>query len=168
LRAGGRLIVVLPALDDDGVAGFEPLFASANDVLAEMVADGAITAKDRSRMVLGAFPRRRSQLLAPFDNDRQFCGLTAECCELSDLPDAAWVDYERDRNMEELINRHTGFFRAIFVPSLATALADQAKTQTFADELQHRLRRKLAERPTPLHSFVQIMVLSKQSSVASR
>src|SRR5215471_21039296 len=30
LRAGGRLIVVLPALDDDGVAGFEHLFARAN------------------------------------------------------------------------------------------------------------------------------------------
>jgi len=162
LRAGGRLIVVLPALDDDGVAGFEPLFARANDVLAEMVADGAITAEDRSRMVLGTFPRRRSHLLEPFDSDHQFCGLTAECCELSELPDAAWIDYERDGNMEELINRHTGFFRAIFVPSLATALADPGKTQTFADELQHRLKRNLAKRPTPLHSFVQIMVLAKQ------
>jgi hypothetical protein len=162
LRAGGRLLIVLPALSDDGVAGFEPLFAHANDVLAEMVADGTITAEDRSRMVLGTHVRRRSHLLAPFDTDHQFCGLTAECCELFELPDGAWIDYERDGNMEELLNRHTGFFRAIFVPSLATALADPGKTQTFADELQRRLKRKLAERPAPLHSFVQTMVLAKQ------
>ena len=163
LRPGGRLIVVLPALNDEGVAGgFEPLFASANDALAEMVADGVITAEERSRMVLGSFPRRRSHLLAPFDGDHQFCGLTAECCELSELPDAAWIDYERDENMEELLNRHTGFFRAIFVPSLATALADPGKHRTFADEMQRRMKRKLAERPTPLHSFVQTMVLAKQ------
>jgi len=114
-------------------------------------------------MVLGSFPRRRSHLLAPFDSEHQFCGLTAECCELSGLPDAAWIDYERDGNLEELLNRHTGFFRAIFVPSLATALADPGKTGTFADELQRRMKRKLAERPTPLHSFVQTMVLAKQS-----
>jgi len=161
LRPGGRLIVVLPALNDEGAAGFEFLFAHANDALAEMVADGVITAEERSRMVLGSVPRRRIHLLAPFDSDHQFCGLTAECCELSELPDAAWIDYERDGDMEELLNRHTGFFRVIFVPSLATALADPGKTRMFADELQRRLKRKLAERPTPLHSFVQTMVLAK-------
>jgi hypothetical protein len=164
LHPGGRLIVVLPALNDEGLAGagFEGLFANANDALAEMVDDGVITGEDRSRMVLGTVPRRRSHLLAPFDSDHQFCGLTAECCELFELPDAAWIDYERHGNMKELLNRHTGFFRAIFVPSLATALADPEKPRTFADELQRRLKRKLAERPTPLHSFVQTMVLAKQ------
>jgi hypothetical protein len=163
LRPGGRLIVVLPALNDEGVAGLEPLFAHANEALGEMVADGVITAEDRSRMVLGTFPRRRSQLLSPFDSSHQFCSLTAVCCELFELPDAAWMDYERGGNMEELLNRHTGLFRAIFVPSLATALADPGKTaRTFADEFQSRLKRKLAEHPAPLHSFVQTMVLAKQ------
>src|ERR1700685_2760749 len=31
LRPGGRLVVVLPGLNDDGEAGFEPLFAQANE-----------------------------------------------------------------------------------------------------------------------------------------
>ncbi|MBO0861307.1 MAG: SAM-dependent methyltransferase [Chloracidobacterium sp.] len=53
LRPGGRLIVVLPALNDDGVGGFEPIIARANDTLAEMVIDGVITAEDYSRMALG-------------------------------------------------------------------------------------------------------------------
>ena len=164
LRPGGRLVIVLPALNDEGVAGagLETLFARANDVLADMAADGVIAAEERGRMVLGSFPRRRSHLLAPFDSGHQFCGLTPECCELAELPDAAWIDYERDGNMEELLNRHTGLFQAIFVPSLAAALDDPGKTRTFADELQRRLKRKLAERLTPLHSFVQTMVLAKQ------
>src|SRR5262249_21667766 len=115
-----------------------------------------------SRMTLGSVPRRRSQLLAPFNSNHKFCGLTSECCELTDLPDAAWIDYERDGNLEELLDRHTGFVRAIFAPSLATSLADPGKSRTFVDELQRRLKRKLAERPIPLHSFVQTMVLAKQ------
>ena len=40
------------------------------------------------------------------------------------LPDTAWADYERDGKTEVLVNRHVGFFRSIFVPSLAMALED--------------------------------------------
>src|ERR1700761_804055 len=39
LRTGGRLVVVLPARDDEGPTGFEPLFMYANSALAEMVAE---------------------------------------------------------------------------------------------------------------------------------
>jgi hypothetical protein len=52
LRPGGRLIVVLPAVADDGLSGFENIMNQANDVLAEVVADGAITADERRRMVI--------------------------------------------------------------------------------------------------------------------
>ncbi|MGA8617195.1 MAG: hypothetical protein WB660_01545 [Candidatus Sulfotelmatobacter sp.] len=161
LRPGGRLVVVLPGLNDDGEAGFEPLFAQANEVLAEMVSASSITQEERARMVLGAYPRRRSQLLAPFSSGNQYCGLTVERCELSPLPDAAWTDYERDRETEVLVKRHVGFFRAIFVPSLATALEDTQNNQRFADELEQRLARRLAERPAPYHSFAQTIVLAK-------
>jgi hypothetical protein len=160
---GGRLVVVLPGLNDDGGSGFEPLFAHANEVLAEMVSEGSITAEERARMVLGAYPRRRSQLLAPFHTDGQYCGLTVERCELSALPDAAWADYERDGKKEVLVKRHVGFFRAVFVPSLATALADTRKSQSFADEFEQRLARRLADRPTPYHSFAQTIVLAKRT-----
>src|SRR5580658_1587150 len=94
LRPGGRLVVVLPALNDDGAAGFEPLFMHANESLSEMVAEGAIAGEERVRMMLGTYPRRRSELLAPFSRDGQFGGLTVEVCDLAELPDAAWTDYE--------------------------------------------------------------------------
>jgi hypothetical protein len=161
LRPGGRLVVVLPGLNDDGEAGFEPLFAHANEVLAEMVFASSITREERARMVLGAYPRRRSQLLAPFSSGNHYRGLTVEHCELSPLRDAAWHDYERDGDPEVLVKRHVGFFRSIFVPSLAMALEDARRSQSFADELEQRLSRRLAERPRPYHSFTQTMVLAK-------
>jgi hypothetical protein len=161
LRPGGRLVVVLPGLNDDGEAGFEPLFAQANEVLAEMASAGSITSEERARMVLGACPRRRRQLLAPFSSGSQYCGLTVERCELSPLPDDAWADYERDGKTEVLVKRHVGFFRSIFVPSLATALQNTQRRQSFAEEVERRLERRLAERPTPYHSFTQTIVLAK-------
>jgi DNA-binding transcriptional regulator/RsmH inhibitor MraZ len=164
LRSGGRLVVVLPGLGDDGSTGFEPLFRHANEVVAEMVGESAITADDRTRMVLGTYPRCRSQLLAPFAADGQFRRLTVEHCELFVVPDVAWTDYERDGNKLLLLNRHAAFFRAVFVPSLASAVADEAKRRLFPDRLEEKLKRRLAERPIPFHSFVQTMVLAKRSS----
>jgi hypothetical protein len=163
LRSGGRLVVVLPGLNDEGSAGFEPLFGHANEALAEMVVEGVITAEERARMVIGAYPRRRCQLLAPFNTDGQFRGLTVEHCELSMLPDVAWADYEQDADREVLATRHARFFRSVFVPSLASAIADEGKRNVFPDRLEVKLKRRLAEGPVPLHSFVQTIVLAKQS-----
>jgi hypothetical protein len=163
LRTGGRLVVVLPGLSDEGVTGFEPLFNSANEVLGEMVDERVVGADERKRMVLGAYPRRRAQLLEPFAREGQFQSLSVECCELFELPDAAWTDYQLDGNVESLCSRHAAFFRAIFVPSLASAISDAGRRLAFADGLEQKLKRRLCERPAPFHSFVQTMVLAKQS-----
>jgi hypothetical protein len=167
LQPGGRLVVVLPGLGDDGELslGLEVLFDHANAILAEMVDRGAITADERAQMVLASYPRRRGQLLAPFDSSGQFCGLTVEHCDLSIVPDAAWAEYERDGNKEMLATRQARFFRTAFAPSLACALAaaaDPAACGAFAERLEDRLKRRLANQPTPLHSFVQTIVLAKQ------
>ena len=161
LRAGGRLVVVLPGLNDEGGAGFEPLFSHANSALAEMVAEGTITDQECARMVAGPCYRRKCELLAPFSTDSQFLDLTVEHCELFGLPDPAWTDYERDKNEELLANRHAGFFRSVFVPSLASALTNSEKRQVFADAMDQKLKRRMVEQPEPFHSFVQTMVLAK-------
>ncbi|HEY6387817.1 MAG TPA: hypothetical protein VIX91_19240 [Candidatus Acidoferrum sp.] len=166
LHPGGRLVVVLPALADDGSAGFEPIFEQANAVLAEMASDGAITSEERSRMVIGAFPRRKRDLLAPFAANGKFQQLTVEDCEMYELPDAAWADYERDRDKEALVTKHVLFFRSIFVPSLASALVrvregDAEAFATFSDQVEQRLKRRLTSQLAPMHSFVQTIVLAK-------
>jgi|HubBroStandDraft_6_1064221.scaffolds.fasta_scaffold11891_3 hypothetical protein len=163
LRAGGRLVVVLPGSSDEGVTGFEPLFDSANEILGEMVDERVVGADERKRMVLGAYPRRRAQLLDPFAREGQFQSLSVEHCELFGLPDPAWADYQLDGNVESLGSRHAAFFRAIFVPSLASAITDAGRRLSFADRLEQKLKRRLCERPAPFHSFVQVMVLVKQA-----
>lgn len=165
LRLGGRLVVVLPGLGDDGSVGLEDLFDHANSVLREMVDEGAITAAERERMVLASYARTRSQLLAPFQVDGHFHGLTVEHCDLSLVPDASWAEYEGDGNKRALATRQARFFRTAFAPSLACALTHASENGTggaFADRLEDGLKRRLADRPAPLHSFVQTMVLAKQ------
>jgi hypothetical protein len=53
LRAGGRLVVSVPAANDDDVSGFEDIMDHANAVLAEMVVEGAVTQNERARMAPG-------------------------------------------------------------------------------------------------------------------
>jgi SAM dependent carboxyl methyltransferase len=167
LRPGGRLVVVLPALADDGLSGFEHIMDQANAVLAEMVADDAITAEERARMVVGTYPRRKCDLLAPFAHDGRFQDLTVEELEMPALPDAAWIDYERDGNKEALAAKHALFFRSIFMPSLASALdrvrsGDADALHVFGDRLEESLKRRLAAQPTAMHSLVQTVVFAKR------
>ena len=130
MHPGGRLVVVLPALNDEGESGLATLFDQANETLAEMVDVGEIRADERERMVLGTYPRRRCELLAPFQPDGQFEDLTVEHCELHSLPDPAWADYESDRNAEALARKHALFFRSVFVPSLALSLTECPRSRT--------------------------------------
>jgi SAM dependent carboxyl methyltransferase len=109
LRSGGRLVVVLPAARDDGSSGFETIMDHAYDVLGEMVRDGAISSNERGRMVLGVWPRRRCDLLAPFQGNKQYRDLTIESCETSELMDPAWTGYELGGDREALAIRHAAF-----------------------------------------------------------
>ncbi len=169
LRPGGRLVIVLPARNDEGVTGFEPLMDHANAVLAEMVEDGALRADEREQMILGCCPRRTCDLLAPFQGSGQFQDLTVESCDLAWVADSAWADYERDGNNKALATKNARFFRSVLVPSLALALReahDAGQRRIFADRFEDGLKRRLADQPEPLHSFVQTMVLAKRDSAA--
>jgi SAM dependent carboxyl methyltransferase len=169
LRPGGRLVVVLPGLDDDGHTEIEPLFDHLNATLAEMVEEGAITASERAAMVVAAYPRRKRDLLAPFVCNGRFQGLTVEGFEMLALPDAAWTGYERDENKEAWAAKHASFFRSAFTPSLGSALVrvrsgDVDALCIFGDRLEAGLKRRLTTEPTALHSLVQVIVLAKRES----
>jgi hypothetical protein len=138
-----------------------------------MVDAGEIRREEREQMVLGTYPRRRSELLAPFEADGKFEGLKVEVCEHFPLPDSAWADYERGGCTEALASKHAAMFRSIFVPSLTLGLTDGhdvEKRRIFADRFENRLKRRLSEQPKPLHSLVQAMVVAKEgcTSVGSR
>jgi len=168
LHPGGRLVVVLPALNDEGTPspGLEALMDHANAVLAEMVDEGALLPDERERMVLGSYARRRCDLLAPFERDGQYQGLSVECCHLSELADPTCVGLQRDGDDDAVATRLAQIFRATYAPSLAGALADarNGAGRAFADRLESGLKRRVANQPVPLHVFVQTMVLAKQVS----
>jgi SAM dependent carboxyl methyltransferase len=167
LRPGGRLVVVVPGAGDEGNSGYEAIMDHAYAVLSDMVADGAVSTDERARMALGVWPRRRRDLLAPFHNDGRYRNLTVEYCETSELPDPAWVDYERDGDKEALVDKHAGFYRSIFAPSLAswlTRAGDAEARRNFSEQLESRLKRRLMVDPAPINSLVETLVFAKPRS----
>jgi hypothetical protein len=164
LRPGGRLIVVLAATDDDGISRVEDIMDHANAVLADMVEEHVISADERARMVLGAWPRRRHDLLVPFAHDKQFQDLRVEYCETSALPDTAWADYQQNGSKDALASKHALFFRSTFAPSLALALnrsRDAEEQRAFSDRLEHGLPSRIVGQPAPMNSFLATIVLAK-------
>jgi long-chain acyl-CoA synthetase len=162
LRPGGRLLLVLAGLDDEGKTGYRALLDEANEALAEMVSEGAIRAEERARMVVGTYPRRTRELLAPFEGCGQFQGLRVAGCELLTVTDPSWAAYEQDGNREALASGRAKLFRATFAPSLACGLSDPATSGAFAEHLEKALARRLVDKLIPCDHFVQVMVLAKQ------
>jgi hypothetical protein len=164
LRPGGRLVVTVPAADDCGISGGENIVDQANSTLAEMVDEGAITAEERARMAVGAWPRRRRDLLAPFAPGGHFHDLKVEHSETNALADPAWAEYELDGNKEALASKHAAFFRAVFAPTLAEALArdgEAERLRAFSDRLESGLKRRLASEPQAINSLAETIVLAK-------
>jgi hypothetical protein len=166
LRPGGRLVVALPALAPDGSTAFVHVMNLANAVLSDLVAAGAITAEERGRMTLATYPRREQDLLAPFAQNSQFEGLVVEHCSTASPPDTAWTTYERDQDATELASKRALFFRVIFLPSLAQALAPTrslAEKQAFSDRVEKSLRERLARDPMRIDHLVGLIVVAKQT-----
>jgi hypothetical protein len=139
----------------------------ANATLAEMVDDGAIKAAERQRMALGVWPRRRRDLLEPFGDGGEFRELAVQHCETNMLEDSAWTDFERDGDKDALAGKHALFFRTIFAPTLAGALErsdDAERRLAFLARLESGLKRRLADRPQPIHSRVETIVLTKSEA----
>ena len=111
-------------LSDAGASGFEPLFNCANAVLAQLVHEQVIGVDERKRMVLGAYPRRRVHLEPPSNADGQFHALSVERRELLTCLTRLGLTTNGIEMWTLLLGRHAAFFRAIFVPSLASAVGD--------------------------------------------
>jgi len=167
LRPSGRLVVALPALDHDGSTEFRQVMDAANEVLAELVAVGTISAEERGRMTLASHMRREQDLLAPFARSGQFEGLVVDHCSTSIAPDTAWIEYERDKDASALAGKRGLFVRVIFVPSLAQALEagrTPRERQAFADLIEQGVQRRLVSQPARIDHLVGIMVLAKEAT----
>lgn len=164
LRSTGRLIVVLPAVDDAGFQGTGKIFDAANDSIAELVDRGVINPDERARMVTPSRIRNRAQLLAPFAETGSFEGLTVEHCEVSHFTDAEWLAYREHGDARVLATQRARFFRAVFLPVLTMAL-DPTRTIddrcAFADALEATLVRHLIGELCEIPSTGAVMVLAR-------
>jgi hypothetical protein len=165
LRTGGCLVVALPGRDDDDKVGIESLFLNANQTLAEMIHEGKLTTAERDRMVVGCHVRHKKELLAPFENDGRFQNLSLEDFGMFAIADAAWDQYGKDDDREKLARAHAAFFRATFLPSLASALdcfGDANAVRAFGDRLEEGIRKRVTVNPAPLEIKAQVMVCGKK------
>lgn len=167
LRPGGRLVVALPSLADDGSTAFSMVMDPANAVLSELVDEGVITAEERRRMTIASCPRRQSDLLAPFARPGEFHRLAVEHCSTSVVADPAWMEYEIENDAKALARKRALFFRAIFAPSLAQALASSpgaGRREDFVAQMEARLRQRLLGNPARIDHLVGIIVLTKRGA----
>jgi hypothetical protein len=160
LRRGGKLVVAVPGMEENGATGFERLANDANGSIAQMVNDGLIAADERARIVVGAIPRRRSELLAPFARHGRFHGLEAEHCQLYPVDDLAWLKYKEDGFAEALAATRAAFFRVTFGPSLAGVLSPERRPD-FLNALESGIKRRQADHPAPMNTFVAAIVVAK-------
>jgi hypothetical protein len=147
------LVVALPSLADDGTIALAQIMDHANAVLSQLVANGLITAEKRGRMTLAPCPRRQRDLLAPFAGHGQFKRMTVERSMTLVVANAAWAEYELDKDAGALARKRALFFRAIFVPSLAQSLGPSRGTeqrQAFGAVLEAGLSRRLVDYPIRL------------------
>jgi SAM dependent carboxyl methyltransferase len=166
LRPGGCLVVSVPGVDENGASVFERVLDHANAELLAMVNEGAITAEERRRMALNVWPRRMSELVAPFAVGGRFQSLALNATETRLLSDTAWACYEKDGDVETLATKHAMFFRAVFTPTLASFLGavragEPSASVAFADRLTRGLKCRLANDPSHINSLVQIVVVTK-------
>jgi hypothetical protein len=107
-----------------------------------------------------------ARTLAHRNLDKATAYLVLKESETRIVRDPTWEDYERDRDAQALAEKHSQFFRAVFIPTLASALnrvraGDAAASRAFADRLTHGLKRRLEAEPAHMHSLVQILVVTK-------
>ena len=164
LRLGGRLVISLPSLNEKGAHPGAAVFDAANDVIADLVLDGQVTAMERDRMCIPSYPRTPAETLAPFSGGDSAFGLRLLKSRFSPLEDAGWAKYSEDGDAEALVGRRAGFFRATFGPSLANGLdlsEDETARKTFMDRLEAGMRRRLKTDLAPIVNIVAILSLVK-------
>ena len=164
LKYGGRLVILVPARDIDGLHGTESLQDHGNDVLSEMVADGFLKSAERERMVLTAHPKSLADLLTPFGGSGSYEGLTVEYCDVAPGPDPVWDAFQDHGSPQKLAAQHAAFFRITFGPTLASALetnSENNRVAAFYDRLERGITERVANDPVETRAVLGKMVIAK-------
>lgn len=164
LCPGGRLVVTTMAIGEDGEFGYRPLLTAMMDGLAEVAADGLVTAEEVSRMCIPTVGRREADFVAPFAPSGRFERLEIAQLDVFDAEDRFWSRYRADNDAAAFGAQWAGFARASVFPALSGALAagdaDPRASQLF-DRLETAVRERLEAAPEPMKIPLAHVVLAK-------
>lgn len=140
LAPGGRLVLDMMGVGDDGVAAGHDSWQLVRTIAEELVEEKAL---DRSRLdayVMPIYERTLDEARRPFDGEvgRR---LELERLELHPSTHPAVARYRTTGDAEALAEEFVGFFRAFSAPTLRAGLGLSAEALT---ELYRRLRSRIA------------------------
>ena len=137
---GGRMVIVVATVDDDGVCGGEHALDGLDEALRAEVADGAITRQEADALVVPNFFLSREELEAPFGEPalRGRLQLVEHLRVIS--ADPLWDAFERGGDAGSLAAAFAGWVRAFSQSSLLAALGAERS----ADERQRLASRLYA------------------------
>ena len=150
LRPGGRLVILLVALDEDGDFGWGPMWENLQAALTELVAEGFVAPAEHARMAIPGVGRSRPDLLAPFAATGCFAGL--EVAQLDTLAgaDPIWDAFEASGDVNALARSSAAFTRAFALPTFTAALdrtSADGRAAAFGDRLEAELVKRFAAAP---------------------
>ncbi len=122
LRPGGRLVILLMALAEDGDFGWAPAFDHLQGALTEFVLEGFLAPAEHARMAIPTVGRSRADLLAPFAANGRFAGLEMAQLDIFAGADPIWDAFEASGDAKALALRWAAVTRAFAWPTLAAAL----------------------------------------------
>jgi hypothetical protein len=150
LRLGGRLVILLMSLDEDGDFGFGPVMDHLQAALTEFVAEGFLAPAELARMAIPTVGRSRSDLLAPFAAGGHFAGLEVERLDLFQGADPIWDAYQATHDVHALAVSWAAFTRAFALPTFDAALdrtSAEGRAAAFGDRLEAELVKRFAAAP---------------------
>ncbi len=122
LKAGGRLVLLTMATDDEGRFGYAPVLEAMYATLVLMVGEGFLSPDELRRMAIPTVSKSKEDFAEPFADDGRFAGLAIERLEIFMGEDRIWEEYERSGDAETFGEQWARFSRASVFPSLAAAL----------------------------------------------
>jgi hypothetical protein len=150
LRPGGRLVILLMALAEDGDFGFGPVMDHLQEAIKEFVAEGFVAPAEHARMAIPTVGRSRSDLFAPFAASGRFAGLEVVELDVFQGADPIWDAYEASRDVEALAQSWAAFTRAFALPTFTAALdagSAACRAAAFGDRLEADLVKRFAAAP---------------------
>ena len=164
LKAGGRLVVLTMATDNEGRFGYNAVLDAMYATLLVMVGDGFLSAEELRRMAIPTVGRSKQDFAEPFADGGRFAGLAIERLEIFKGEDRIWEEYERSRAAEIFGAQWARFSRVSVFPSLAAALdpaGDAARSAKFFDRLEAGMTARLATAPAAMDIPLAKMVVVK-------